>query len=89
MFTMNAEELIRAAGGLDEEGTLRLPQTLWALLEGAPAAHVLAADRKTIVGEIRMAPNGAGVYHCDGEGFTLLSPEELEELLRAVPVGVR
>ncbi|MBN1528568.1 MAG: hypothetical protein JW895_05875 [Thermoleophilaceae bacterium] len=89
MFTMNAEELIRAAGGLDEDGTLRLPETLWSLLAGAPAARVFAADRRTVVGEIRMAPNGAAVYHCAGEGYSLLSPEELEELLRAVPVGVR
>jgi hypothetical protein len=50
---------------------------------------VLASDRKTVVGEIRMAPNGAGVYHCEDEPYSLLSPEELEELLRAVPVGVR
>ena len=89
MFTMNAEELIAAAGGLDEKGTLRLPQTLWNLLEGTPSARVLAADRKTVVGEIRLAPNGAAVYHCQSEGYGLLSPEELEELLRAVPVGVR
>jgi hypothetical protein len=75
MSTMNAEELIAAAGGLDEDGTLRLPQTLWALLEGAPSAQVLASDRKTVVGEIRMAPNGAGVYHCEGEPYSLLSPE--------------
>ncbi len=89
MFTMNAEELIRTAGGLDEEGSLRLPEILWSLLEGAPSARVLASDRTTVVGEIRMAPNGAAVYHCEGEGYSLLSPEELEELLRAVPVGVR
>jgi hypothetical protein len=86
---MNAEELIAAAGGLDETGTLRLPQTLWRLLEGAPCARVLAADRKTVLGEIRLTPNGAAVYHCEGEGYSLLSPEELEELLRAVPLGVR
>jgi hypothetical protein len=89
MYAMNAEELIAAAGGLDEEGTLRLPQTLWKLLEGGPSAYVLAADRKTVVGEIRLAPNGAAVYHRQDDGYSLLSPEELEDLLRTVPVGVR
>jgi hypothetical protein len=89
MFTMNAEELIAAAGGLDEEGALRLPQTLWRLLDGASSARVLGADRQTVVGEIRMTPGGAAVYHCQGEGYSLLSPEELEELLRERPVSVR
>jgi hypothetical protein len=88
MFTMNVHELLAAAGGLDEEGAVRLPQVLWNLLEGAPAAYVYAADRRTVVAEIRLAPGGTAVYHPADEGYTLLSPEELEELLRSLPVGV-
>jgi hypothetical protein len=85
---MNVNDLLAAAGGLDQDGTVRLPEVLWRLLQDAPNALVFAADRTTVVGEIRLAPNGAGVYHVQGEGYTLLSPEELEELLRVVPVGV-
>ena len=85
---MNVNDLLAAAGGLDQDGTVRLPEVLWRLLRDAPNALVFAADRTTVVGEIRLAPNGAGVYHVQGEGYTLLSPEELEELLRTVPVSV-
>ncbi len=85
---MNVNDLLAAAGGLDQDGTVRLPEVLWRLLQDAPNALVFAADRTTVVGEIRLAPNGAGVYHVRGEGYTLLSPEELEELLRTVPVSV-
>ncbi len=88
MFTMNVNELLAAAGGLDEDGAIRLPQVLWKLLGDAPSALVFAADHRTVIGEIRLTPHGAGVYHVQGEGYVLLSPEELEELLRAVPVGV-
>jgi hypothetical protein len=88
MFTMNVDDLLAAAGGLDQDGSVRLPQVLWKLLRDAPNALVVATDRRTVLGEIRLAPNGAGVYHVQGEGYVLLSPEELEELLRAVPVGV-
>jgi hypothetical protein len=85
---MNVNDLLAAAGGLDEDGAVRLPEVLWGLLGDAPNALVFAADRRTVIGEIRLAPNGAGVYHVQGEGYMLLSPEELEELLRVVPVGV-
>ena len=90
MIGMNVEEMIRAAGGLDEDGSLRLPQVLWSLLEGAPAAFVYASDRKTVLGEIRIGPGGAAVYHPQGEGYVLLSTEELEELLlrSGTPVAV-
>jgi hypothetical protein len=88
MFTMTVNDLLAAAGGLDEDGAVRLPQVLWKLLGEAPNALVFAADHRTVIGEIRLAPNGAGVYHVQGEGYVLLSPEELEELLRAVPVAV-
>jgi len=85
---MNVDELLAAAGGLDEDGTVRLPEVLWSLLGDAPNALVFAADRTTVIGEIRLTPNGAGIYHVQGEGYTLLSPEALEELLRVVPVRV-
>jgi hypothetical protein len=85
---MNVDELIQAAGGLDEEGSLRLPQVLWDLLEDAPRAFLFAADRKTVLGQIRMVPAGAAVYHVDGEGYSLLNPEELEDLLRSAPIAV-
>jgi hypothetical protein len=88
MFTMNVNDLLAAAGGLDEDGAIRLPQVLWKLLGDAPSALVFSVDRRTVIGEIRLAPSGAGVYHLQGEGYVLLSPEELEELLRAVPVAV-
>ena len=82
---MNVTDLLHAAGGLDREGSLRLPQTLWTLLEDAPRAFLMAADSQTVVAEMRMTPGGGAVYHPSDEGYQLLSPEELEELLRANP----
>ena len=76
------DELLAAGGGLDEDGALRLPSRLWELLADASRARVYAADRATLVGEIRLTPGGAGVYHDAENGFALLSPEEIEDLIR-------
>jgi hypothetical protein len=87
IFTMNVNDLLAAAGGLDEDGTVRLPQVLWKLLGDAPKALVFSSDRSTVIGEVRLAPSGAGVYHVQGEGYVLLSPQELEDLPSCVTGG--
>lgn len=77
-----------AAGGLTpENGAVRDPAQLWASLESAQRILVYAEDRRTVVGEIRILADGAAVYR-DGEAFTLLSPEELEGIARARPLGL-
>lgn len=67
------ETLLTEAGGS--------AQRLWTLLAGYPGAKLLGADRRSVVGEIRQMPDGTGVYS-DGRVFRLISPEDIEELLR-------
>jgi hypothetical protein len=77
------ERILEEGGGLDPlEGAPRDARRLWGSLEGAQSILILAADRRTVVGEVRIFPDGAGLCRVDDE-YSLLSPEELEELAHA------
>jgi len=74
--------IVEASGGIEPiDGTPRDPRRLWESLSGAQSIRILAEDRKTVVGEVRIFPDGAGLYRVDDE-YSLLCPEELEELAR-------
>lgn len=80
--------VLDAAGGLDAaSGLARDPRRLWDTLAGGQSILVYASDRKTLVGEVRILPDGAGLYR-DGDAFFLLSPEELEDLARRRLLGL-
>ena len=85
MILASVDEILAAAGGIDDAGLLRDPMRLWQLLAGEQALTLRDA-RQRVAGEIRLMPSGGGAVHHDltDDSYWLLSPEELEDLAGVV-----